>query len=637
MRLAVAALALFAVGNAAWSAWNESWTIDEPFHLGWSRRVLETGSTRRDDIPSYNSKTPVSMLNVLSQMSAESFTASDQALRFAARLPNVLLLAGLLAASFALGSWVGGPWAGVIASAGAALDPNLVAHSSLVTVDSPFALATLLTLWAGAALADRPSLAAGGWLGLALGFAFLTKYSAVLLLGALILLPLAAPRCSSPGYPRRLALATLLAGVVAYAVICAGYLFIEIGAPLASLGFRSDPFRRLASLAPGLPSPLPAAFLTGLDQSIADDRGFDWPVYLLGKAWPGGVWFYFLFLWLVKTPLLMLLAQVVGLARVVWSRVTLVEPRTRYLLANLVLSLLYFSFLFRTQIGYRFVLMCVPLAWVVAARGLAPLVSSRAGAAGLVLAAAVGVAENLVYFGDPLAFTNAAVQPKREAFRLIGYSNIDWKQNRDSIQELLRARRIKTRLDPIHILPGHVTLTVFELTRLQDEARWIRENLDPAQHYLHTYLAFEVTREQFDRFMDANRRFPATLTGAARCRDGEAERKPIGTGVAFSVEERPARATAWLACVDAKERADVIFKSRKGTIEVGHYDPAGACVRDEIEDGQEAWFRLEPGLHALCVVEPRMHRKWLPYQIDGRWLAEGRARLSLQQTPRPPE
>lgn len=637
MRLAVAALALFAVGNAAWSAWNESWTIDEPVHLGWSRRVLETGSTDRDDNDRYNTKTPVSMLNVLSQMSAESFTASDQVQRFAARLPNVFLLAGLLAATFALGAWVGGPPVAAIAAAGASLDPNLVAHSSHVTVDTPYALATLLTLWAGAALADRPRLAAGAWLGLALGFAFLAKFSAVLLLGALVLLPVAAPRPSPPGYPRRLALATLMAGIVAYAVICAGYLFIEVGTPLGSLGFRSDLFRQLASLAPGLPSPFPAAFLTGLDQSIADDRGHDWGVYLVGKAWPGGVWFYFPFLWLVKTPLLMLLAQTVGLARVVWSRAALVELRTRYLLANLTIALLYFSFLFRTQIGYRFVLMCVPLAWVVAARGLAPLVAFRTGAAAIVLAAVVGLAENLVYFGDPLAFTNAAVWPKREAFRLIGDSNIDWRQNRDRIQELLRDRGIKTRLDPVHLLPGHVTLTVFEITQPGNEARWIRENLDPVEHYLHTYLAFEVTREQFDRFMDANRRLPATLEGAARCREGEGERKPIGSGVAFSIEEHPARATAWVACVDAKERADVIFKSKKGTIEVGHYAAAGTCLRDEIEDGQEAWFRLEPGLHALCVVEPRMHRKWLPYQIDGRWLAEGRARLSLQETPRPPE
>jgi len=80
--LAVAALALFAMGNASWSAWREAWTIDEPFHLGWSRRVLETGSTRRDDVPSYDSKTPVSMLNVLAQMSLTYAELSERAQRF---------------------------------------------------------------------------------------------------------------------------------------------------------------------------------------------------------------------------------------------------------------------------------------------------------------------------------------------------------------------------------------------------------------------------------------------------------------------------------------------------------------------------------------------------------------------------
>ena len=32
-----------------------------------------------------------------------------------------------------------------------------------------------------------------------------------------------------------------------------------------------------------------------------------------------------------------------------------------------------------------------------------------------------------------------------------------------------------------------------------------------------------------------------------------------------------------------------------------------------------------------------MHRAWLPFEIDGRWLAEGRVRLSLQETERPAE
>jgi Dolichyl-phosphate-mannose-protein mannosyltransferase len=637
VRLLVASLVLFALGHASWTAWSASWTVDESVHLSWSRRVLETGSTDRDDIGTYNSKTPVSMLNVLARMSAERFRTSDRVERLAARLPNVVEFALLLATTRALAGWLAGPWAAALATAGAALDPNLVAHSSVVTVDTPYALATLLTLWAGAALARRPRPAGGALLGLALGFAFVAKFSAVLLLGGLVMLPLGSPRPVAPGYARRLGLALVVAGAVSWAMVCAGYLFLEIGAPLGTLGFQSGVFRGIARVAPEFPSPVPAAFLTGLDRSIADDSTQDWPVYILGWARPGGVWFYFLVLWLLKTPLLTLIAQAVGLGRLGLSRIGFREPATRFLLANLLLTLLYFSLLFRTQIGYRFVLMCVPLAWVLAAQGLTLIAASRARTALLVLAAAAGLAENLVYLGNPLAFTNVAVFPKREVFRLIGDSSIDWKQNEDRIQEVLKERGIRTRLNPVHLLPGHVTLTVFDLTQPRPDTRWIREHLDPVEHYLHTYLAFEVTPEQFDRFMDANRRFPVVPDAAERCGARGAEREAIGTGLPFSVDEEPARATAWRVCVEAKDRADVIFKSRKGTIRVGHYGPEGHCETNEVEDGQELWFRLEPGLHALCLVEPRMRRAWLPYRIEARWFARGRARLSIEETARPGE
>lgn len=54
------------------------------------------------------------------------------------------------------------------------------------------------------------------------------------------------------------------------------------------------------------------------------------------------------------------------------------------------------------------------------ARG-APLGARAAGRA-----AAVSLLEGLAYAGNPLAFTNAAVQPKRTVFRWIADSNVDW-------------------------------------------------------------------------------------------------------------------------------------------------------------------------------------------------------------------
>ena len=63
--------------------------------------------------------------------------AQWMALRFFARAPSVLWLALLLGLVYAAGRTVGGPTAGALAVAGAALDPNLVAHASLATSELP--------------------------------------------------------------------------------------------------------------------------------------------------------------------------------------------------------------------------------------------------------------------------------------------------------------------------------------------------------------------------------------------------------------------------------------------------------------------------------------------------------------------
>ena len=73
----------------------------------------------------------------------------------------------------------------------------------------------------------------------------------------------------------------------------------------------------------------------------------------------------------------MLLAEIYGLWRTVRGGGLVASLGAQLLLATLLLHLGYFSLLFRTQVGYRFVLMCLPLAYLLAAAGLAPLAAHR--------------------------------------------------------------------------------------------------------------------------------------------------------------------------------------------------------------------------------------------------------------------
>ena len=387
---AITALAcLFSVLSAAYAAWRQDWTYDEPFHLSWSQRLLESGVTERDSQERYNSKTPAAIPNALAQRIAASLgVSSPRPLRLAARLPTVLWLALLLAVLFLGARRLAGERAAHVATIGAALDPNLIAHASLVTVDVLYALATLLTLLAALAFARAPSAGRAAALGLALGLGFATKFSAFLLLLGLLLLPLASPP-ESRGLWRNVKL------LATSALVAAGAALIVV---------------ELAYLGKG------AAFLEGMSRSVRSERGWG-PVVLLGRAHPDGVYYYFAVLWALKTPLLLLLAQAAGLLLVARSGRLTRDPALRFLALNLALALFYFSFLFKTQIGYRFVLMGIPLAWILAAAGLRDLTGRRAGVLGA-LALVMALAENLAYLGNPLSFSNAAVQPKRQAFRL---------------------------------------------------------------------------------------------------------------------------------------------------------------------------------------------------------------------------
>lgn len=629
---------LFALLGATYSAWNQYWTYDEPVHLGWSERLLDSGIVERDSQERYNTKTPVMLPHVMvRKLAARLGVADPRALRFAARLPTLLCLAALLWATYAISRrWLGATVA-PLAVVAVALDPNLIAHGSLATVDLPYALATLLTLGAALGFARRPSLAGGAVIGAALGFAFAAKFSAVLLLLGLPFLPLAIERRPDGWFPQlRLLLASaLLALAVTVAVICGAYLFIQVGVPLRSVGLRSTVLQRLARAWPSLALPLPAPFLTGLDRSIAFEREKVWNTYILGRLYPNGVWFYFPLLWLLKTPLLALAAQVLGLVRAARDGL-LHNPAGRYLAANLLVALVYFSLFFHAQIGYRFVLMCVPVAWMLAAAGLAPLLARKGPALGLAAAALVATGENAMYFGNPLSFTNAAVWPKRQVFRLLADSNLDWGQNRDKIDRWL-AERAPTYLEPLHVLPGRNAFGLNSLAGVSDfeRRRWLRENADPGGHFGHTYLWFQVDDALFQRFIDEKRRFAPSALAERLCPAG-LEMTPMrgGEDRSLSVAEAPARGTSWIACVSTRKGMDFGLRSDDGTLLLGHYQADEVCRTETVEDGQVAWYRLEPGLHALCAVEVPLRRPWLGYRFDGKWMIRGRpASLNVREAP----
>jgi 4-amino-4-deoxy-L-arabinose transferase-like glycosyltransferase len=639
------ALATGAVGHALWSASREGWTYDEAFHLGWSERFLDTGVSERTSQERFNSKTPIMVPGVLARKAARAAGVTGAgALRFFARAPSALWLALLLGLVYAAGRELG-PLPGALAVAATALDPNLAAHASLATSDVPFACATLATILAAYRLWEHPSPGRAAILGAALGMAFVAKITAFVLLPGLVILPLVA-RHENGAVPRRRLVLLLWATLLcAWAAICGAYMLREMGRPLGSLALRSAPFLRAASALPNLRVPVPAPFLTMFDSTLATDRR-EWNVVALDRRYPNGVWWYFAVLWALKTPVLLLVAQVWGLARAARHPTLRRHPLLRLMAANLAIILVYFSLLFRVQVGYRYVLMALPLAYVIAAAGLATLPPRRLWTVMAGILVVTALAENAAYLGNPLSFTNAAVQPKRLAYRLLADSNIDWGQNRERINDWLAAREWNAaRVDPVHLLPGRNVIDLNLVAGVGDfeQYRWLREHLRPGGHLGHTWLWYWIDDDTFNRFLyDARRRAPDPFAGTVCPAALDYTRQSNGGETPFSLFRMPRPDETWIACAEVRRDTDVGFRVAKGAVDVGVFVAPGVCRAEGVREGQETWWRLEPGTHALCLVAQPYQRPWLPYQLQGSWRVRGwSVRLAVrplipESTPPPP-
>ena len=342
---------LVSLVNLCYSAWHQDWTYDEPFHLGWSARLLETGETERASNYNYGSTTPITLLNAVSFRFAQSRNWGNPPPKFFARIPTIGWWLALVVATFLFARHYVGEPAASIAAMLVALDPNLAAHGCLVTVDVAYACMTLLCLWAFLKLYETPRYYRAAVAGVALGLAFCTKYTAFLLV-PLCLVALAAGVWKLTRGVHVMLRAfglTALIGVSAILCICAGYLFSDIGVPFAAIHPSSSVMQKVLAVMPDLQLPLPTAFLSGFDLVRSLDRTTTWNVVLFGNNYSGGIWYYFFVVWLVKTPLSVLAAVTAGVGSGLARGVLLWVFWSIFLLVSLVGFLAFFSFYFRTQ------------------------------------------------------------------------------------------------------------------------------------------------------------------------------------------------------------------------------------------------------------------------------------------------
>jgi 4-amino-4-deoxy-L-arabinose transferase-like glycosyltransferase len=598
------AIGLVSLVHLFYSAWHQDWTYDEPNHLSWSVRLLETGDTERTSNVLYSSTTPVTLLNAVPFRFAQTHHWGDPLPKFLARIPTIGWWLGLVVATFLFARHYTGELAASIAAMLVALDPNLAAHGCLVTVDVAYACMTLLCLWAFVKLYETLGYWRAAVAGVALGFAFCTKYTAFLLV-PLCLIALVAGAWKHKSGMRALLQGvglTALIGVSAMLCICAGYLCSDLGVPFAAIHPTSSVMQKVLAVAPGLWVPLPKAFLTGFDLVMALERT-TWNVVLLGNYYPIGIWYYFVVVWLVKTPLAMLTAETAGVGSGLARGALFQAFWSIFLLVALVEFLAFFSFYFRTQVGLRYVLMCLPLGYLLAAPELGRWAQSSPQGP-LLVGAVVTLAllETGYYVGNQLSFTNLVILPKKAAYRWIADSNVDWGQNYSRNWKILEVHQVTDRFEPLHILPGVNVFTLNALAGVDwyEQHRWARANLEPKRHLNHTFLWYEVDDTTFDRFLhEARRSTPPDDPG--RC-PRLRTLHPLAPEGSFQLSEGTGDLELVVGCLEVRERLDLEIIAVRGELIVGTSPTSGQCDGEHIRGKQRAWFRLEPGRYPLCAT-----------------------------------
>ena len=480
---AAALLAGCFLAQALWQVAGQDATYDERHTFGTGARILSGGgfsgaALLHPPLGFYVSGLPLLAL-------ARAPAADDAHALLLGRVTSLLVFAVPLLLAVAL--WARalfGPAAALTAVALAAFSPTLLAHAPLITPDLPLTATGFVAVWLFWRRADgRQAL---GW-GIALGLALLTKVTALLFVGVIVVLALVRARGGA-----RATLRTLAPGLAAaWLVLNLGYGFTGLldwtgkAALVERIPFRAA---RAAAWVAAPFVPLPYLHTVGRQSHVALSG---WPNYLLGEISTDGWPHYYLVAVAVKETLPFLVLMVAAAASLRLARRGWDDELA--LLLPPILFFVVFS-LGRVQIGIRYLLPAFPFLCVFASR-----LAELPGAVGRPMRAAVALllvahaASTLRTGPDHLAYFNELAGGPANGYRYLADSNLDWGQNRTRAQEWARAHG--AAFEPA-TLPeeGLVVVGVNRLLGLTDPGRYqrLRDGYAPVGRVGANWLVFDL-------------------------------------------------------------------------------------------------------------------------------------------------
>lgn len=457
-------------------------TYDEPQSVAYGEQILHGEAERTD--PLFNSKSPILALNAIPRLTAGFLTKTSPSvsriigsIRFA-RLASIVasLLLVLVICRWVYSLY--GASAAVAISLLAVFSPNLIAHGTLATNDGYFALGIVWALFGFRQYLLQPTLRNAVVSGGSLALAQLTKPFALYLYLVVALFLIFLAFIPVDGLPPLQRNKVIIFAVVAFAcfvlVINIGYCFDRPFTPLKSYVFESDSFARLQRIPVlrSLPIPVPRPFLQGLDMlKHHDDSGQTYgKIYLLGELRdPLDPKFhsfksYYAVAMFFKEPIALQILFCFGLIWIwknrSWSQLVTGEG---VLLVAAVVLFVWFSFFRKSQLGIRNILPVIAVELITAGAAFAGFsAKKRRTQAILVLLATWACVSAMSYYPNEIAYMNEWVVDRKQSYRILVDSNLDYGQEGDLVREFL-ARNPDVVLEPEAPVNGRVLVGVNRL------------------------------------------------------------------------------------------------------------------------------------------------------------------------------
>jgi hypothetical protein len=161
----------------------------------------------------------------------------------------------------------------------------------------------------------------------------------------------------------------------------------------------------------------------------------------------------------------------------------------------------YFNFFFNTQIGIRYLLPIFPLLYVFAGnlfnnwKQFSP--AQKAASFTLLIYLSISV---FSYYPYHLSYFNEFVWDRKQAYKYLADSNIDWSQGKNELDQYLLAHP-EAVYKPGKARSGHLIVRVNDLvgvTAEPEQYAWLRDNFEPVDMIAYSYLVYKISPEEIN-------------------------------------------------------------------------------------------------------------------------------------------